>query len=404
MSVAPNSRVVIIGAGSAANFVATKILKSKCGASVTIVSANTYYEDPVISTYLLQRPELHAARADKQIGSVVDVDRISAKGATYVFGVVTSIDAKDKTVAIEGAPPVPFDTLVVCVGVKYPVIIGEPGQSKEARMAFVQSWAPKVKAAKSILLGGGGPVSCDVAGELRAINPTAKIQMVCPSGKAMSAWSGTARSKTDAYLKKVGIQVIADSCAQEEHSLEKSTIALGSGATVEADIYIPFFGRGRAGFVGESIAGAANDRGRVVTNEYLQSTVLDSMFAVGCNSTVSNSHQANIEKEADTVAKNVIQRCRSEAVTNKAGKMPMDGAVYMHFGLGNYGVMNMPGCGGVMTRICGCCGICPCCGCCGWCCMYPASKIQSEMIRKMVGEKKGGAIPLHAPDATVMQR
>ena len=35
MSVAPNSRVVIIGAGSAANFVATKNLKSKCGASVT---------------------------------------------------------------------------------------------------------------------------------------------------------------------------------------------------------------------------------------------------------------------------------------------------------------------------------------------------------------------------------
>lgn len=95
-----------------------------------------------------------------------------------------------------------------------------------------------------------------MVGEFRALNPKAKISMVAPSGKAMSGWSGTARMKTDSYLKKLDVTVIADRCERQEPSLDPVTITLASETQVEADLYIPLFGRAQAGFIGASIAGA----------------------------------------------------------------------------------------------------------------------------------------------------
>lgn len=145
--------------------------------------------------------------------------------------------------------------------------------------------------------------------------------------------------------------------------------------------------------------------GRVITNEMLQSTKLDSMFAVGCGTTCTNAHMENMKIEAAVVAKNVAQRCRGEtAITNTVGKLPMASTQYMHFGLGQYGIMNLPGCAGIMSRLCGCCGPCPCCFCCGWCCSFPASKLQSKMLGHVVTEKMGHQMKMHAPDANAIDR
>jgi len=70
-------------------------------------------------------------------GSIVDIDRISIKDAKYRIGKVVGIDAEARTVTIEGQSALPFDHLVVCVGISFPLIVG--GLARTLILAYLLS-------------------------------------------------------------------------------------------------------------------------------------------------------------------------------------------------------------------------------------------------------------------------
>ena len=204
--------------------------------SVTVVQPHEFYECPITQPSCFLKPEQHG-----QQPCVLPLEQVHVEGVKYVLGVATSVT--HSKVELEGGQSLPCDAIVVCTGCYYPFLSpARTGESLEARTAFVRSFGRKVGAANTIVIGGGGPVACEMAGVIRALNSVAKIQLVC-RGKPMDEWSGRASTQAlRSRLRSLRVQVISNESAVGEASLEPTTVNLANaGKTLETDMYLPLF-------------------------------------------------------------------------------------------------------------------------------------------------------------------
>ena len=274
------------------------------------------------------------------------------------------------------------------------------------RVAFVKAFPNKVSAAKSIMVGGAGPVAMEVACELRRLNATAKIVMVT-SGERLLGWEGTAHQKVTERLAKTNISVITGARVEgvdaSKAVYEKSSYKLSNGdALNDVDIFLPYFGVPRTEFLPADMVNA-DKRGRMRTSLTGQSPVAENIFSVGTGDQYTISVIGNIEAEAAVVATNVASLLAGKACDSKLSPTPPeDSVLYVHMGLGQYTVMNIGQKGAFMGfcgYICGCCSpICPCCACCGWPCQFPASECQGSCMEKLLlGQLKAANFHAAAP-------
>ena len=360
-----------------------------------------FTEQPVFGAHCLTHPEEWKAKAHTPKGFVANLATVGIEGVRYVVGKVVGVEANE--LVFQDGKRLPFGALVVAVGVHYPAIMAQTGETFAERQTFLESFPNKLKSAKSILIGGGGPVALEVAGTLRAANGQCKIQMVTSGDRALAQWDGTPAAVLAARLKTIKVDVVTNARVENVQAstgvYEKRNYTLSNGKTIEnVDIFLPFFAVARTDFLPENLIDSAK-RGRVSVNANSQSTVQKNVFAVGCGNRWMVGIDATIKKEAAAVAQNVQDVLDGKAPSISLPEECPATVDYVHIGLGEYTMMNMDqkGCfPTVISRMCGCCfPLCPCCACCGWCCSYPGSECSGKCMGKML-LSMGNMHPVHA--------
>jgi len=410
---------VVVGGGIAGQLVAKALLKK--GVVVTILQANGFTEDTILSPYYVTRPELYASLVNKKGGPVVSLDRIALPGMKYGVGTATGIDSAGGFLLVDGDKKMPFDALVLATGVYYPALSASAGEDLKTRLKFVSAFAGKVSSARSILVGGAGPVALEMAAELRRLNPDCKITMVTGGPRALASWGDDSEASNLLAARLLATNIVVrtntriDSAKHPKMSLEPGTYAMtdgsGKATTMQADLYLPYFGQARTGFVPPA---AVNARGRLKVNDRGQSTTLGNVFAVGCSDFYNCHIVPTIKAESDVVARNVeallVGKPLNAVLDKEKANAAGSGVVGLHLGIGQWTVLNLRPLGLVpylIGRCCGCCNpLCPCCGCCGWPCGFPAgalpSKCMEKLLPKMIGMKPHAAAVI--PAAHIMTR
>ena len=112
-----------------------------------LFSPTAFTEQPVFGAHCLTHPEEWKAKAHTPKGFVANLATVGIEGVRYVVGKVVGVEANE--LVFQDGKRLPFGALVVAVGVHYPAIMAQTGETFAERQAFLESFPNKLKSAKS---------------------------------------------------------------------------------------------------------------------------------------------------------------------------------------------------------------------------------------------------------------
>lgn len=356
--------IVIVGGSNAGLGVAHSFLKHNY-ASLKTSQPSIKYQVHVIdpSTHYWWR--IAAPRAavsvpdiphDKTFFDIADGFKSYDKDA-FVFhlGKATSVDTNTRKVSIQatsgGEEVIPYHALVIATGSNTPTPLTSLHGSHKKSIAALDGLNKRLPNARSIVIGGGGPVAVEIAGEIgdklngaagwfksKPDQPKAKITLVTSSDKLLPVLSKGQSSKAEKFLNRLGVDVIyntkvekADISAADAEFLEadgkfvnatggdKSTVYLSDGQKLEADIYIAAVGaKPNTSFLPKELV---NEKGYVKTSKDLR------VAAAGPRVYVAGDAQDNtvggmmsMQNAVPVVAANLAHDLASEGKAQTAAK------------------------------------------------------------------------------------
>lgn len=353
--------------------------------SVTVVQPHDFYECPITQPSCFLKPERHG-----QQPCVLPLEQVHMEGVKYVLGVATGVT--HSRVELEGGESLRCDAIVICTGCYYPFLSpARTGESLEARTAFVRSFGRKVGAANTIVIGGGGPVACEMAGVVRALNSVARIQLICRGAKPMDEWGGRASTQAlRSRLRSLQVRVIANESAVGEASLEPTTVKLANaGKVLEADVYLPLFAEYNTAFVARSVPGSVDGAsGRIKVDDYCRSVKQRNIWAIGCANN-ARSNLAAIECQCQAAVPSIVahvtgalfmplgasavsgETIQQQTYSQRFAKLPAPVKTISHvmMPMNEFAVWDTSGWTAPYRFCATCCGcgnpVCPCCACLG---------------------------------------
>lgn len=357
-----SKKVVIIGGGLSSKHAAEVLLKKVKPAEITIIQANQFVEWPLAMPTCLVKHEMHG----KAIAP--NCDSYQVKGVKYRYAVAAGVDTSTNQVKLASGENVPYDALIVATGFKVPLIYPGVGVSLEERKAEVKKVSEAIKSAATLVIGGGGPVALEIAGEVRSAFPNKNVTVVAKSN-VLPQWPEKRRALVEAALKRMNIQ-IATGSAPTEPDLKSGTLNLEK-QQLSYGVYLPGFTQGPNTKFLEA-AGILDDRGFLDVTETLQSRSCSNVFGVGvCNVNEPFIGMPKLEGQWNSVANNVACLLAGKPLKPHKESVPFmklpplvaigDGAT----GYGFFDFDNLP----PPLKCCCCCGLggWPCCPPC-WPC------------------------------------
>jgi NADH dehydrogenase FAD-containing subunit len=164
--------VVIIGASFAGLPIAHSLLNSTLSIKVTLINPSPTFYFPIAAPRILAKPA--AFRSDEYLISIEDAFRqYSSQSFKFVKGKVTSLSVEEKTVLVDGQGLFSFDYLVIASGSTTESSITSGSTPIPFKASNSDDMRSRIKAAQelistssSIVIGGGGPIAVELAGEL----------------------------------------------------------------------------------------------------------------------------------------------------------------------------------------------------------------------------------------------
>ena len=208
----------------------------------------------------------------------------------FIHGTATELDHIGRAISINlaagGTKKIEYHALVIATGAS--LVVPLLGLTRDD--VFLRAkWSEFRKAAKNIVIAGGGPAGIETAGELgeflngragwftsKLENPNVHITVVTAGTKIIPLLRPAIAKKAEEYLTKVGVTVLKNARikivepheAGTDNVASKATLTLEGGKTLDADLYIPAIGtRPNTGFIDQSLLTAD---GRVDTNSTLR--------------------------------------------------------------------------------------------------------------------------------------
>jgi len=378
--------IVIVGGGVSGLMTAKKLVGKKH--NVTIISSTPFFEWPIAGSYSLTHPD--------ELKKAVSGDGHHIKGVKHVVGIAVGID--DCKITLNDHSVIEYDCLVLAVGLNIPCFLPKMGQSWSQREAEVAQIGSAIRKASTVLIGGGGTVAVEFAGDVREVNKQAQVVMVTRGDKPLRYLDGKYSSKLQNLLQKYNVEVITNDAVSEDGPvLEMKTFKLRSGKELRADLYIPAFQHGING----GFTGLADDTGAIKVNDFLQAEGNHKVFAVGC-SNKEFSAIPKVDGQSKTVAQNVLLLLEGKPLKKHVdGMAQLTHPMSQKFGHKTYAWLEpamLPGPGSACAKNCGfpcfpcfCCWPLALCGCtpchpmaCGVCCADPEGAGTMAAMRSLL--------------------
>lgn len=199
----------------------------------------------------------------------------------FVFhqGKATSVNIDSRTIAIQlttsgASETIPYHALVIATGSNTPTPMTSLHGDHHKSEAAIDAMNKRMATAKSVIIGGGGPVAVETAGEFgekyngalgwfgSKAEPEVKITLVTSADKLLPVLSKGQSNKAEKFLNRVGVTVMyntrvekADLSSFDTELIDaknnpmytssggdRSVVHLSNGEKLEADVYVPAIG------------------------------------------------------------------------------------------------------------------------------------------------------------------
>ena len=164
-------------------------------------------------------------------------------------GEATRLDTDARTVSIKthdgNAETLEYYALIIGTGIRSPTPLTTLHGDHTISQKALEEMNGKLASAKSIVVGGSGPIAVETAGELGShFHGKAKITLIAGSDKLLPILQKSRAEKAQKLLESVGVVVKYKTRVEgtEQSADGTTTVKLDNGETIAADVYIPATG------------------------------------------------------------------------------------------------------------------------------------------------------------------
>ncbi len=297
-------RIVVLGTG----FAAVSFLKriDHTLFDVTVVSPRNHF----LFTPLLPSTTVGTI----QFRSIIEPIRSACPEAGYYHAACTGIDPSGRVIECEGVLDgssfsLPYDTLIIAVGAdsntfgvpgvaEHALLLKELSDARAIRQKIIECLELAGQPHKSkeerqrllhFVIVGGGPTGVEFAAEMhdfvtgdlkrlyRALVSDVRITLLEATETILSTFDATLSAYALSLFGRQGIEVRTRSVVSR---VEKECVVLSDGSEVPAGLVVWSTGIGPRSFI-RHLPLAKDDRGRIVTDEFLRVPSFESVYAMG---------------------------------------------------------------------------------------------------------------------------
>eukprot|EP00009_Paramoeba_aestuarina_P002170 CAMPEP_0201515152 /NCGR_PEP_ID=MMETSP0161_2-20130828/6800_1 /ASSEMBLY_ACC=CAM_ASM_000251 /TAXON_ID=180227 /ORGANISM="Neoparamoeba aestuarina, Strain SoJaBio B1-5/56/2" /LENGTH=546 /DNA_ID=CAMNT_0047911901 /DNA_START=104 /DNA_END=1741 /DNA_ORIENTATION=+ len=279
--------VVVVG-GSFGGLQVLKGLEEAEHLNVILIDQREYYEykPGVLSLFC------HPERFNSLSGEIADRLDDNNKNNSFVLGSVVQVEEDHVIVETNNKndknktkrEKIFFNYLVWATGLEYPEPVSalEHLTTREQRQKDWDGVISKIKGRKVLILGGG-PVGCELAGELLTTDPDQSVVLVDAHSSLLHLFPDATIDYVEWWLKERGAEVVL---GQRIKKWGDDFCVLADGTRIEADVVFVCFGgkpntQPFASSSSSFIRKCLNSRGFIDTNNFLQVPGAPHIFAVG---------------------------------------------------------------------------------------------------------------------------
>lgn len=292
--------IVIVGGGISALEAVPFALNQDPEATIAVVTGNTFLEFSMAASIFL----LDSTEHPQWVSGDPENWKVKNKNVKYFHTGVESCDCDTRMIVLgqdQGA--IKYKTLIVATGSRMPLVTPEVGQSLKDRMDEVKAFDTACSKAKTVVFNGAGLVGVEFCGEFRLKYPNAKIILISRSGTILDSDFGAKAEQPDADMVQKVTDILQNELKveikkgsiEDERCLEArykvpGTIELDTGEKVDYDVYMPTHVQGPNTEFLKSRSPAFLKKGRIRSNECLQSMVHPEVFGVNVTTTKLVGH------------------------------------------------------------------------------------------------------------------
>jgi NADH dehydrogenase FAD-containing subunit len=242
-------QIVIIGGSHGGLAVAQAVLNTISAATVTVISTSKDYYFNLAAPRILARPS--EVTLDQVL---IPIDRLFKKYPSsrfeFVHATVTSFNPTGKSITTDTNQTFKYDYLVIASGSHTPSVIADRSipvkQNTSDTIRQTMPTAQKTIAdANRIVIGGGGPVAVELAGEIADAYPSKSVTIVTATSRLLHTLKEGSSAEAAKMLTKLKVEIRTDLKVQGSYfDKEKKewTVDLSDETQLKADLYIPAVG------------------------------------------------------------------------------------------------------------------------------------------------------------------
>ncbi|XP_054750197.1 ferroptosis suppressor protein 1-like [Lytechinus pictus] len=252
-------------------------------------------------------------------------------GDSFEQGTVGKISPEAGHVVLSDGKEIPYDYLVIATGTSGPF----PGKLENdctinQALDLYADACTKVKAAKTVVIIGGGAVGVEIAGEIATDYPDKEVTIIHARDSLVEpATSNTFRASVQKQLEELNVKIIfgekVTNFDEIPRDLSGATVLTDKGKSIQADIVFVCIGlRVNSQAYAEEFGSKMDEGGALKVNQYLQVEGHENIFAVGdcCNADIQKmAYRAGEQGKA--VYHNILQHASGCALKPYQSPSPM---------------------------------------------------------------------------------
>ncbi|KAG6430297.1 hypothetical protein SASPL_108361 [Salvia splendens] len=300
------TRVVVVG-GGVAGCVMAKGLQDQC--DVHLIDPKEYFEIAWAAMRAIVEPSFAERTLINHSEYLSQAHIITSAATNITESEVTTADGRR----------VGFDYLVIATG-----HAGGPEFTRSEKLHKYQGEHDKIKAAKSVLVVGGGPSGVELASEIIFAYPDKKVTLVHKGPRLLEFVGEKAGKKALNWLISKKVEVILDQSVDLE-SGSNGVYHTSGGETIHADCHYLCIGKPLASswLMETCVRDSLDAHGRLMVDNKFRVKGHNNIFAIGDITDVPELKQGYLAQgHAAVVAKNVKLLMKGQSESKLATYKP----------------------------------------------------------------------------------